>query len=312
MAAHDKMKHLVLLSTAVFCCIAHSVVFGEESNSNKEQCSINDDGSQTCTKVIQKNDTSSIDNDDSNSTNENDVDGDKSKYCQIWAFRGECESNPSYMTTNCPISCKNIATGKTSNRNGIDLNEKCSIYANLGECNVNPRYMKQYCAKSCNEQESILQNKRSMHRKFTKEQNRLQYLHSEKCQLYMAESSIPNSGLGMFTAVNINKDDSVFYPEMIVSYFDNPVHAERNILYKKQNEMKESELNTWKLMIEGKVDKNVKCFSWAQEGECDANPRYMLNQCEKSCALIRSGILEGFDHEHNWLPTNYYWDSGRS
>ena len=30
-------------------------------------------------------------------------------------------------------------------------------------------------------------------------------------------------------------------------------------------------------------DENPKCFDWAKLGECDNNPRYMLNHCRRSC-----------------------------
>ena len=39
---------------------------------------------------------------------------------------------------------------------------------------------------------------------------------SSECQLYMAESSIPNAGLGMYTAINITKGTNVFYGDMVI------------------------------------------------------------------------------------------------
>lgn len=42
----------------------------------------------------------------------------------------------------------------------------------------------------------------------------------ESCQLYMAESSIPNSGLGMYTAVDIAENSNIFYPDLAVQVED--------------------------------------------------------------------------------------------
>lgn len=32
---------------------------------------------------------------------------DKNQYCNDWAEKGECEKNPNYMKSNCPMSCNN-------------------------------------------------------------------------------------------------------------------------------------------------------------------------------------------------------------
>ena len=35
------------------------------------------------------------------------------------------------------------------------------------------------------------------------------------------------------------------------------------------------------------VDHDENCQEWAEEGECKANPDYMLENCEKSCAAVQ-------------------------
>jgi len=40
------------------------------------------------------------------------------------------------------------------------------------------------------------------------------------CKIYLAESSIPKSGLGMYSAVNISNKDSVGHDESVVAFFD--------------------------------------------------------------------------------------------
>lgn len=266
------------------------VVASDEKN---EQCSVNHDGSQTCsTKAI--DDTWQIE-DSRERANDVNAKIDKSEDCQSWASKGECYSNPEYMIPNCPISCKNVT-------NHMDINGKCSEYAQYGECEVNPRYMKRFCAKSCYEYEQEILSKKPW--VFPKERKRLMNLRSEKCQLFMAESSIPKAGLGMYTAVDVYAGEAVFHPEVVVSFFDNMKHAERNVIYK----MQQKEQKLWASIGE-KVDSDPQCSAWARREECEKNPKYMLHYCAKSCALNQSGMLD-LDHEKNWLPMSYYWDAG--
>lgn len=37
------------------------------------------------------------------------------------------------------------------------------------------------------------------------------------------------------------------------------------------------------------MDENQKCAWWASQGECDANPNYMLRNCQKSCQVCFTG-----------------------
>ena len=42
-------------------------------------------------------------------------------------------------------------------------------------------------------------------------------------------------------------------------------------------------------------DNHELCGQWSSAGECDNNPKYMLNQCEKSCKVcetLRAGLHE--------------------
>lgn len=37
------------------------------------------------------------------------------------------------------------------------------------------------------------------------------------------------------------------------------------------------------------VDQDQRCAFWASQGECDANPNYMLRSCQKSCEVCYTG-----------------------
>jgi len=58
------------------------------------------------------------------------------------------------------------------------------------------------------------------------------------CRIYLAESSIPESGLGLFSAVNISKGDTIGYDDALVLFFDftyNVVTHDENVLKPSQN-----------------------------------------------------------------------------
>ncbi len=231
---------------------------------------------------------------------------DLSAYCNQWAFSGECSSNPSFMIQNCAKSCEELDSSRNEGKSAFDLNEHCPQFAKLGECDVNPKYMREFCVKSCNEYDLKMQHTPLMKDKFTEKQRRLTKVRSDKCQLFMAESSIPNSGLGMYTAVDIKVGELAFYPEIVVSYFDNVMQYERHYFNNK------AASDEWKKTSDNKVDKNPNCSAWAKSGECKANPNYMRTSCAKSCTLFDAGIMDGFDPYENWLPESYYWDTGNT
>uniref|UniRef100_H2XRW8 ShKT domain-containing protein n=1 Tax=Ciona intestinalis TaxID=7719 RepID=H2XRW8_CIOIN len=41
------------------------------------------------------------------------------------------------------------------------------------------------------------------------------------------------------------------------------------------------------------TDRNTYCPSWANDGECSANPSYMLTYCRKSCKQCNGGTTNG-------------------
>lgn len=133
--------------------------------------------------------------------------------------------------------------------------------------------------------------------------------YSQTCQLYMAESSIPNSGLGMYTAAPIPKGNIVYHPDIVVNYFDFQVNNEI------AHEITKSKDPNYARIVRNKTNQDSLCTFWAKEGECEENPRYMRRSCAKACALWDAGLLledEDDDDQHNksyWLPDDYYWNA---
>ena len=167
--------------------------------------------------------------------------------------------------------------------------------------------MFEQCKKSCDEFEKTINAKTTDH----KPRPYFERQESSKCQLYMAESSIPNSGLGMYTAVPISKGDFIHNPDIVVNYFD--FNAYTSIL---EETGLDNDTNTstnsaeWEAAVGDKKNKNKSCNMWAQEGECEDNPKYMLDSCARSCAALEAGLLEkgGEKKKRVWLPNDYYWD----
>lgn len=132
---------------------------------------------------------------------------------------------------------------------------------------------------------------------------------SDKCQLYMAPSSIPGAGLGMYTAAPLAYDEVVYYPDIVVNYLDFVHHAQLEKIMKQQERPDYKEIYEEKMKGKKLKDENSNCRSWASMGECTTNPSYMLNACARSCAL--EGILSDEEEEvkSKWLPDDYYWDA---
>jgi ShK domain-like len=83
---------------------------------------------------------------------------DKQDECSFWADSGECQSNPAFMTPNCPESCGLCEFGGGGGGSGggggnetdcKDDRQECVGWANAGECENNPAFMSQNCQLSC-------------------------------------------------------------------------------------------------------------------------------------------------------------------
>jgi len=167
-----------------------------------------------------------------------------------------------------------------------NYHDSCELWANQGECNANPSYMLTDCRKSC--------------RKFYRDNDDSFCLPINKCGLYVAISSIPNAGLGMYTAGPLSPLSNIFHPEIIINTIDVGYHQQlhRDFLRQENGEWSGQTSN-------GLIDKHIRCQEWSRVGECKANPNYMLNTCKRSCTEKPD---ENKDDEHWWLPSNYFWE----
>jgi len=68
---------------------------------------------------------------------------DVNRYCATWSKLGECDRNPRWMLSQCPVACDQCAVKCDNN------NVWCETWAEQGECRNNPEYMDIYCTKAC-------------------------------------------------------------------------------------------------------------------------------------------------------------------
>jgi len=169
---------------------------------------------------------------------------------------------------------------------------RCEEWATVGECDSNPSYMISTCAKSCMDLYNASKNASCSS------------IPKNQCQLYMAESSIPNAGMGMFTSVHIDPLSGIFHPDIVINVIDYKYH---NRLHRERQRRLSGE---WKeLNSEGLSDESVSCYEWATAGECDANPLYMWESCKRSCTELPN--IKDLEDKW-WLPTSYYWESSNT
>jgi len=111
---------------------------------------------------------------------------------------------------------------------------------------------------------------------------------SSQCKLYVAESSIPNAGLGLYSSssVPLAAGSYLDVSELVLTHIDLATNCKMSKLFS------EEEAKQWKDVVETKVDNfdDLKCALYALQGECELNPAFMLNMCAKSCAIHSAGL----------------------
>jgi hypothetical protein len=112
------------------------------------------------------------------------------------------------------------------------------------------------------------------------------------CRLFVAESSIPNAGLGMFSGISLATGDEI-HSDIVIQVLDT------------QQSLKLRKARTPN--IHGLVDYNQDCRHWAENGECVANSPYMSVHCMKSCFDVDHGVPD-IEISHSLL-SSYYWAS---
>ena len=111
---------------------------------------------------------------------------------------------------------------------------------------------------------------------------------SSQCKLYVAESSIPNAGLGLYSSsvLPLAAGSELDVPELVLTHIDLAINCKMSKLFT------EKEAKQWKDVVGTKVDNrdDHKCALYVLQGECELNPAFMMNMCAKSCAIHNAGL----------------------
>ena len=132
-----------------------------------------------------------------------------------------------------------------------DQHERCEYWANMGECDKNPNYMLDKCAKSCKE-----------------------------CSVSSSESveTVTETDLGIDQDLSndkLGKDETKTHTN---DNNDVKTFCEEDV----DDKMLCTRISDLEI-IDPCEDQHERCEFWANEGECDINPNYMLDKCAKSC-----------------------------
>jgi len=104
-----------------------------------------------------------------------------------------------------------------------------------------------------------------------------------QCNLYMAESSIPGAGWGVYTGKDLKVGEDVGH-DIIVNIMDYRQNFLMSQLFSKE------EARQWKNTVGEKMDKDDDCVEWAFRGECESNPVYVGENCPRACAVRSSAF----------------------
>jgi len=201
-------------------------------------------------------------------------------------------SLPSAYSTQQQCAKRTKSKHDRSNEYGVDkvgdfenFNESCDKWADEGECDLNAVFMRKECRKAC--------------REFYRKNDESVCVPIEQCQLYVAESSIPNAGLGLYTSVPLSPLSDISHPEIVINVIDINYHQQLHRDLHRQKDGKWSEPNS-----NGLVDKHRRCRDWAAHDQCTLNPDYMSVSCQRSCATKPD---DNKDTPFWWLPQSYDW-----
>ena len=109
-------------------------------------------------------------------------------------------------------------------------------------------------------------------------------IHSYASEQNAEEQNICLSAEGTVCDDNDNNDDSSLSSHNHEVAHENLTSGEDLFQEEIENENQES-IESRRKAVEKCRDDNNRCGFWALDGECEANPLYMLNSCKRSCKV---------------------------
>ncbi|KAL3847255.1 hypothetical protein ACJMK2_018176 [Sinanodonta woodiana] len=210
--------------------------------------------------------------------------------CAVWAKSGQCETNPNFMNKACARACGPCGVGKTydgcSNRY---LNEKCRKWADEGDCLSNKMWMENNCCEACRNSGgsgTTVANCVNLHPK------------SAECDQWAKEGECGANPLWMIP--NCRKSCGACGKPLPTA----PPTPAPTPEYKGDCT---------------DIYNTAECQGWADTGECEINPDWMIPNCRRSCRKCPSeGCVNIYDNSQcdykkqrgecvknrDWMETN--------
>ncbi|KAL5005496.1 hypothetical protein ScPMuIL_018952 [Solemya velum] len=246
---------------------------------------------QNC-KCICKDGTDSCQEGNDVQADERCFDEHNSWQCNVWAGQGECERNSDFMHRACQKACHrcgketeedtkrgdHVATwawqwfGMFTNLFPKDWtigvcednfsHHKCGGWAKNGDCLTNRKWMDRFCRKTC----GFCQNS-------TKEETNCKDAHdnSDQCDKWAREGECKINPTWMLA--NCRRGCKTCHKSG-----DEP----------EEEEDEEEERADEPIKCEDKHN-SLECKKWANKGECNHNPGWMIPNCRKSCKKCHDG-----------------------
>uniref|UniRef100_A0A2C9LK61 Metalloendopeptidase n=1 Tax=Biomphalaria glabrata TaxID=6526 RepID=A0A2C9LK61_BIOGL len=239
--------------------------------------------------------------------------------CYIWANQGECERNPKYMKAYCKKACGECGTGPRSQGKKSRLwswtwfplmtkmlpkqlrnigpckdfysPQKCKTWKERGDCSTNTRWMINNCQATCGLCGDVA----------TRPQFNCSNIHidTQKCEEWAKMGECVVNAQWMFD--NCKKSCGMCLDKEVTGGgTDNSVDEDKLECVDTHENCKswadngECQANpSWMICLVSIsvecVDTHENCKSWADNGECQANPSWMINNCRKSCEKCEDG-----------------------
>lgn len=174
---------------------------------------------------------------------------DRHDNCRRWAEEGECQANPTYMHTECALSCSGTkAASKVS-----QVSRECDGYAEQGECNRNPAFMLSTCRKQCDAWE------RKHGLRIDRDAKCVEYAILGHCTLPKQEQKVDMARQCNTSCTVHERCAASTYTGWSVGICDKALRCEA-------------------------TDKRQGCAERAARGECREQPAKMAVECLASCA----------------------------
>uniref|UniRef100_A0A0B6ZGY8 Metalloendopeptidase n=1 Tax=Arion vulgaris TaxID=1028688 RepID=A0A0B6ZGY8_9EUPU len=191
--------------------------------------------------------------------------------CEAWANSGECQSNPSWMISNCRQACQKCDDGTCKN---FYDDVQCKIWAQKQECMVNSDWMSKHCARACGRGLCKGTNPDS----------------DTTTPIIGRKATVRPTTVSTVACQNKHRSDTE------CDIWANSGHCSVNPGWMKVNCAKScqacsggSNSKETRTTDSGTAtanyceDSEAGCAGWAKHGFCDSNPKYNLLFCKKSC-----------------------------